>query len=198
MSEPQGRAAAPSGAKAGGPRLTAHGIPMFWPLAGAFGLAEAELDLYSKNLRFVEEAEKIDFDLRPKLATKNQVWLALRTMLLRDYSPPNARGVPTTVDGPYVFRQHTYRAKTVGGRDYENMYGFLFHFGSDGSTNPSATSTRQSRSTTDRARTTATSRRRSPTGRRGTCSACTGSCGATRTRALPSPTGAASAAAPVS
>jgi nitroreductase len=40
--------------------------------------------------------------------------------------------VVTIADGDYVFRQHTYRAKTVGGRDYENAYGFLFHFDRDG------------------------------------------------------------------
>jgi hypothetical protein len=40
--------------------------------------------------------------------------------------------VITISDGDYVFRQHTYRATTVGGRDYENVYGFLFHFDGDG------------------------------------------------------------------
>jgi nitroreductase len=40
--------------------------------------------------------------------------------------------VVTIADGDFVFRQHTYRAKTVGGRDYENAYGFLFHFDGDG------------------------------------------------------------------
>jgi nitroreductase len=40
--------------------------------------------------------------------------------------------VVTIADGDYVFRQHTYRATTVGGRDYENVYGFLFHFDADG------------------------------------------------------------------
>jgi nitroreductase len=49
-----------------------------------------------------------------------------------DLSTARFDDVITTVDGPFVFRQHTYRAKTVGGRDYENVYGFLFHFGADG------------------------------------------------------------------
>jgi nitroreductase/ketosteroid isomerase-like protein len=40
--------------------------------------------------------------------------------------------VITIADGDYVFRQHTYRATTVGGRPYENAYGFLFHFRDDG------------------------------------------------------------------
>ena len=40
--------------------------------------------------------------------------------------------VVTIADGDFVFRQHTYTAKTLGGRDYENAYGFLFHFDDDG------------------------------------------------------------------
>jgi nitroreductase/ketosteroid isomerase-like protein len=40
--------------------------------------------------------------------------------------------VHTVADGPYVFRQHTYRATTMKGRPYENVYGFLFRFTADG------------------------------------------------------------------
>lgn len=40
--------------------------------------------------------------------------------------------VVTIADGPYVFRQHTYRATTVQGRPYENVYGFLFRFTTGG------------------------------------------------------------------
>jgi nitroreductase/ketosteroid isomerase-like protein len=40
--------------------------------------------------------------------------------------------IHTIVDGAYVFRQHTYRATTMRGRPYENVYGFLFHFTDDG------------------------------------------------------------------
>jgi nitroreductase/ketosteroid isomerase-like protein len=60
-------------------------------------------------------------------------------------TPPNGRRVDrydlatvsfddvvTIDDGPYVFRQHTYRATTMGGRPYENVYGFLFRFADDG------------------------------------------------------------------
>lgn len=49
-----------------------------------------------------------------------------------DLSTARFDDVITIRDGDYVFRQHTYRAKTVGGRDYENVYGFLFHFRDDG------------------------------------------------------------------
>ena len=40
--------------------------------------------------------------------------------------------VITIADGDFVFRQHWYRATTIGGRDYQNMYGFLFRFRDDG------------------------------------------------------------------
>jgi nitroreductase len=40
--------------------------------------------------------------------------------------------VRTIADGPYVFRQHTYRATTMRGRPYENVYGFLFRFDDEG------------------------------------------------------------------
>jgi len=49
-----------------------------------------------------------------------------------DLSTARFDDVVTIRDGDYVFRQHTYRATTVGGRDYENVYGFLFHFRADG------------------------------------------------------------------
>lgn len=49
-----------------------------------------------------------------------------------DLSTISFDDVVTIADSDYVFRQHTYRAKTVGGRDYENVYGFLFHFREDG------------------------------------------------------------------
>ena len=42
------------------------------------------------------------------------------------------RDVETIADGNYVFRQHGYSATTLGGRDYANVYGFLFRFDTDG------------------------------------------------------------------
>ena len=49
-----------------------------------------------------------------------------------DLSTSSCDDVQTMADGPLVFRQHTYRATTVGGRAYENVYGFLFRFDDDG------------------------------------------------------------------
>jgi nitroreductase len=70
-----------------------------------------------------------------------------RLVLGRAPSPPQPNGRPvdrydlstksfadvvTIEQGHYVFRQHTYRATTVRGRPYENVYGFLFRFSADG------------------------------------------------------------------
>ena len=49
-----------------------------------------------------------------------------------DLSTISFHDVHTIADGPYVFRQHLYKATTVGGRPYENVYGFLFRFNDEG------------------------------------------------------------------
>lgn len=49
-----------------------------------------------------------------------------------DLSTISFDDVHTIADGPYVFRQHLYRATTHGGRPYENTYGFLFRFTDEG------------------------------------------------------------------
>ncbi|MEZ5785745.1 MAG: alpha/beta fold hydrolase [Xanthobacteraceae bacterium] len=75
-------------------------VPAFWPMAMAAMLAERGIELYARNLKFVEEEIKIHGTLRPELATPNRVRLDLRTMTLRDYG--TARGIPTLVDAPYA------------------------------------------------------------------------------------------------
>ncbi|MCI0466366.1 MAG: alpha/beta fold hydrolase [Beijerinckiaceae bacterium] len=64
-------------------------------------IAEQGLELAAKNLEFLAEVEKIHYELRPQLATKNRVMLDLRTMLFRDYSD-GGKGIPTIVDAPYA------------------------------------------------------------------------------------------------
>jgi nitroreductase len=49
-----------------------------------------------------------------------------------DLTTARFHDVETIADGPYVFRQHGYTATTLGGRDYSNVYGFLFRFDGDG------------------------------------------------------------------
>jgi poly(3-hydroxyalkanoate) synthetase len=75
-------------------------VPAFWPMVLAATLAEQGIELYARNLKFVEEEIKINQGLRPQLATPNRVRLELRTMALRDYG--TARGIPTLVDAPYA------------------------------------------------------------------------------------------------
>jgi poly(3-hydroxybutyrate) depolymerase len=77
-------------------------VPLFWPLAAGAEIVEAELKLTARNIKFLAEAEKIDFGLHPQFATENHVVLDLRTMKLRDFSLPGAGGVPTIVDAPYA------------------------------------------------------------------------------------------------
>ena len=55
-------------------------VPAFWPMAMAATLLEQGTELYAKNLKFVEEEIRIHGELRPTLATPNQVRLDLRTM----------------------------------------------------------------------------------------------------------------------
>ncbi len=69
-------------------------------MAMATAMLKEGTELYAKNLKFVEEEIKIHDELRPTLATPNQVRLDLRTMVLRDYGKPG--GIPTLVDAPHA------------------------------------------------------------------------------------------------
>ena len=83
-------------------KLAGVSVPLLWPMIAAAQLAEQGVELYARNLKFLSEEEKLDHGLRPRLATANRVMLDLRTMAFRDYSRPDARGVPTIVDAPYA------------------------------------------------------------------------------------------------
>ncbi len=52
-------------------------------MAMAATMFEEGTELYARNLKFDEEEFKIHGELRPKLATANQVRLVLRTLVLR-------------------------------------------------------------------------------------------------------------------
>ena len=80
--------------------LSLLSVPAFWPMAMAAAMLEEGSELYAKNLKFVEEEIKIRDELRPILATPNQVRLDLRTMVLRDYGKPG--GIPTLIDAPHA------------------------------------------------------------------------------------------------
>jgi polyhydroxyalkanoate depolymerase len=77
-------------------------VPLLWPLAEVAELAEAELKFAARNLKFLAEAEKIDFKLHPQFAGTNTIVADLRTMKLREFSKAGAAGIPTVVDAPYA------------------------------------------------------------------------------------------------
>jgi poly(3-hydroxyalkanoate) synthetase len=80
--------------------LSLLSVPAFWPMAMAAAMFEQGTELYAKNLKFADEEIKIHDELRPVLATPNQVRLDLRTMVLRDYGRPG--GIPTLIDAPHA------------------------------------------------------------------------------------------------
>jgi polyhydroxyalkanoate depolymerase len=83
-------------------KLASIGVPLFWPMTAAAQLVEQGVELFAKNLAFLAEEERLNHELKPRLATTNRVILDLRTMLLRDYSAAGAGGIPTIVDAPYA------------------------------------------------------------------------------------------------
>jgi hypothetical protein len=74
------------------------GVPAFWPVAVAARMADEDVRLGMRNLKFFAEELKIHGDLRPELATPNVIRLNLRTMVLRAYGCPG--GTPTPGRNP--------------------------------------------------------------------------------------------------
>jgi len=85
---------------AAAPSFALASVPAFWPVAMAAGLLQHEAELYARNIGFLNEEIKLHEELRPGLATPNEIRLDLRTMRLRDYGKPG--GVPTLVHAPYA------------------------------------------------------------------------------------------------
>lgn len=76
--------------------------PMFWPIAAAQALFDAEFGLAARNLRFLAEEAKLAATPPAPFATANTVRLDLRTLILRDYSGGETAGLPTLIDAPYA------------------------------------------------------------------------------------------------
>jgi poly(3-hydroxybutyrate) depolymerase len=84
-------------------KSTVPALPIFWPMAAAAAMFEAGTELTERNLHFLEEEGKMQFELHPAVATENKVLLDLRTMVFRDYSAADAGdSIPTIVDAPYA------------------------------------------------------------------------------------------------
>lgn len=79
-------------------------MPWFWPMAAAIEMEADGLKLFSDNMRYLAEAERIERPPEPEWATKNRIQLDLDTMRLRDFSTSRrvAGGVPILVDAPYA------------------------------------------------------------------------------------------------
>lgn len=77
-------------------------FPFLWPVVLAGHVGESRLKLTARNLRFVTETNRLRAPPPPRFATPNRVALELRTMSLRDYSPPGEEGEATIVVAPYA------------------------------------------------------------------------------------------------
>jgi len=65
-------------------------------------LTEEAFRTSSDFLRFVEEAHKLDYELKPQWATLNTTKLDLKTMLLRNFSENCEQKIPVIIDAPYA------------------------------------------------------------------------------------------------
>ena len=83
-------------------KIDEHSVPLFWPLALAYAMGEAELAIVKKNLEFVAEAQKLDHGLEPQFATVNTVKLGLHTLRLREFGDAMSPAIPTLIDAPYA------------------------------------------------------------------------------------------------
>lgn len=79
-----------------------HSVPFFWPLAAGIELGETGLDLFRRNMKFVQLAQEVDHPPQPGWATENRIALDLDTMRLRDFSAAGAVGTPVLVDAPFA------------------------------------------------------------------------------------------------
>jgi hypothetical protein len=69
-----------------------------WPLAAA-EIAEAELKPTARSAKFLGEAGKIDFGLRPQFTIENDVALDLSTMKLGKFALPGGRSSDSWMTG---------------------------------------------------------------------------------------------------
>jgi poly(3-hydroxybutyrate) depolymerase len=79
-----------------------HSVPLFWPLAAIAAMGQAELDLFRRNLKFLMEAQKVDYGLKPRFATPNAVMLELHTLRLRAFGDVDAAAAATLIMAPYA------------------------------------------------------------------------------------------------
>ena len=69
-------------------------------VAAAENDSRGGLELYTTNLSFIAEEQKIHRELRPQLATTVRVMVSYHA--ISDYSAPDATGTPAIVVAPYA------------------------------------------------------------------------------------------------
>ena len=81
---------------------TQNSVPWFSPLEFANAVALEEFKDFTRGLETFAEATRMENDLVPKFATRNQVTLELHTLRLRAFGKLDAGSVPTLIDAPYA------------------------------------------------------------------------------------------------
>ncbi len=81
-----------------------HSVPWFWPMAATIEFEQKGLDLFVDNMRFIENAAKLEAPPDPEWATENRVIAELDTMRLRDFSQGDdaLAHLPVLIDAPYA------------------------------------------------------------------------------------------------
>lgn len=79
-------------------------MPLYWPVEMAFRTGTRPHKLPTDPIRFIREAIRISFPPPPTWVTPNRVLSDLDTMLLREFSTPDATDddIPVIVDAPYA------------------------------------------------------------------------------------------------
>jgi poly(3-hydroxybutyrate) depolymerase len=62
-----------------------HTVPWFWPMAAVIEFEQEGLEMLQDNMRYIQEAVKMEAPPPPEWATPNLVRMELDTMRLRDF-----------------------------------------------------------------------------------------------------------------
>lgn len=85
------------------PTQTENTVPFFWPFELAAAIAKGEINIFTRGLASLAEAEKLEFGLKPAFATANRIVIELHTLRLRDFTKRAAPDeCPTLIDAPYA------------------------------------------------------------------------------------------------
>ena len=85
------------------PAKTENTVPFFWPFELGAAIAKGEMNMFTRGLASLVEAEKLEFGLKPAFATANRMVIELHTLRLRDFTKIGGPDeCPTLVDAPYA------------------------------------------------------------------------------------------------